>query len=81
MRAGPSPATPDAPGNGAGGSLKQVVGPVAVYRGTRLTVGPLARPEEASGRRRAESPIEPWSAVRDPSACKRPMGSGVDTTR
>ena len=34
----------------------------AVGRGTLLTVGPLAEPEEASGRPRAESLIEPWFA-------------------
>ena len=52
--------------------------PGPVCRGTRLTVGPFARPEEASGRLHAESPIEPWSAIRDPSACERPSGLEVD---
>ena len=32
-------------------------------RGTRLTLGPLAEPEEASGRHCAESQIEPWFAL------------------
>src|SRR5438552_2825446 len=36
----------------------------AVGRGTALTLGPLAEPEEVSGRLRAESPIEPWFARR-----------------
>src|SRR5439155_5075228 len=31
-------------------------------RGTRLTLGSSAEPEEASGRLHAESQIEPWSA-------------------
>ncbi len=35
----------------------------AVSRGTRLTLGPLAEPKEASGRLSAESQIEPWFAV------------------
>ena len=35
----------------------------AVSRGTRLTLGPLAEPKEASGRPSAESQIEPWFAV------------------
>ncbi len=35
----------------------------AVSRGTRLTLGPLAEPKEASGRPSAESLIEPWFAV------------------
>jgi len=35
----------------------------AVSRGTRLTLGPLAEPKEASGRPYAESQIEPWFAV------------------
>jgi hypothetical protein len=34
----------------------------AVSRGTRLTLGPLAEPKEASGRLSAESQIEPWFA-------------------
>ena len=35
----------------------------AVSRGTRLPLGPLAEPKEASGRPSAESEIEPWFAV------------------
>ena len=35
----------------------------AVSRGTRITLGPLAEPKEASGRPSAESQIEPWFAV------------------
>lgn len=31
-----------------------------------------------SGRLRAESLIEPWFAARDPSACRRPVGSEAD---
>jgi len=38
-------------------------------RGPRLTLGSPAEPDEASGRLRAESPIEPWFASCDPSAC------------
>ena len=50
----------------------------AVSRGTRLTLGPLAEPKEASGRLSAESQIEPWFALREPNACKRPVGSRVE---
>ena len=50
----------------------------AVSRGTRLTLGPLAEPEEASGRLRAESQIELWFAPCEHTACKRPIGSGVE---
>ena len=35
----------------------------AVSRGTRITLGPLAEPKEASGRFSAESQIKPWFAV------------------
>ena len=48
-------------------------------RGTHLTLGPLAEPEEASGRLRAESQIEPWFASRERDACIRPAGSGVES--
>ncbi len=47
-------------------------------RGTRLTLGPLAEPEEASGWLRAESQIEPWFASRERDACIRPVGSRVE---
>ncbi len=46
-------------------------------RGTRLTLGPLAEPEEASARLRAESQIEPWFASRERDACMRPAGHDV----
>lgn len=50
----------------------------AVGRGTRLTLGPLAEPEKASGRLRAESQIEPWFALYDPAAYMRPVGARAD---
>ncbi len=51
---------------GARGSLVLHVSPGQQSgRGTRLTIGPLAEPEKASGRLRAESQIEPWFASRD----------------
>jgi hypothetical protein len=43
-------------------SLLFGVRPAPVCRGTRLTPGPLAEPEEASGQPLAESQIEPWFA-------------------
>ena len=52
---------------GARGSLSKVARPASSRRGTRLTLGPLAEPEEASGRLTAESQIEPWFA------CARPQ--------
>ena len=48
---------------GAEGSLDNTSPPgEQSRRGTRLTLGPFAEPEEASGRLRAESQIEPWFA-------------------
>ncbi len=54
-------------------------------RGTSPTLGPLAEPEKALGRLRAESQIEPWFASRDrnawyssssdPSSLSRPQGN------
>jgi hypothetical protein len=50
------------------------VRPAVVCRGTRLTPGPPAEPEEASGRlKAAESQIEPWFApVRPETLCRMP---------
>jgi hypothetical protein len=54
------------PDEGAEGSLEHIRSPgQQSCRGTRLTPGPSAEPEEASGRLRAESQIEPWFAVRE----------------
>ena len=51
------------PGRGCGGQSRAVRSPGRQSRrGTRLTPGPLAEPEEASGRPEAESQIEPWFA-------------------
>ncbi len=57
----------DAPGSGTterGAVSSDPFTRPAVGRGTALTLGPLAEPEEVSGRLRAESPIEPWFARR-----------------
>ena len=51
----------------------------AVGQGTRLTLGPLAEPEKASGRLRAESQIEPWFALRERTACERPVGARAES--
>ncbi len=53
---------------GARGSLVGFVAPgQQSSRGPHETLGPLAEPEKASGRLRAESQIEPWFASRDPN--------------
>src|SRR2546430_13257328 len=53
---------------GAEGSLDNTSPPgEQSRRGTRLTLGPSAEPEEASGRLRAESQIEPWFPRARPS--------------
>ncbi len=65
------------PGHRCGGQSRQSRLPgQQLRRGTRLTLGPLAEPEEASGRLRAESQIELWFASRERDACICPVGSG-----
>jgi transposase len=48
-------------------------------RGTLRTLGPPAEPEQAPGRPRAESLIEPWFALRDRPACSIPLRSRQPT--
>src|SRR3989442_14262686 len=63
----PSTAAPDT-GRGCGGQARNSRSPGPQSgRGTRLTLGPFAEPEEASGRLTAESQIEPWFACARPS--------------
>jgi len=74
------------PGRGCEGQSRAVRSPGrAVRRGTRLTLGPLAEPEQASGRPpEAESLIEPWFAAHARAtnrACMRPIGSGAQRER
>src|SRR5437867_6634040 len=63
----PSTAAPDTR-RGCGGQSRNSRSPGPQSgRGTRLTLGPFAEPEEASGRLQAESQIEPWFARARPS--------------
>ena len=66
------------PDDGARSSLQSEVRPATgLRRGTRITLGLLAEPEEASGRHRAESQIEPWFASCDPKTLHTSTRTGV----